>query len=159
LAGIDPYSRGKAASKPGEELVGALKESGFLAEHFPEMHAALLRYPSQTPRDVVDRFYWINQKVENRPTFILQHRMSVAQAEGALMVAQQFYVGHSYNSMQVVAGCIPMEKGTMVFYSNRTFTDQVAGIGRGVRHTIGRSQMRGELIKSFEEIRAQLTNP
>jgi hypothetical protein len=50
-----------------------------------------------------------------------------------------------------------MDGGTIMLYSNRTFTDQVTGIGSGLRHSIGRKQMRDTIVKSFEEIRAAVS--
>jgi hypothetical protein len=92
--------------------------------------------------------------VEGRPTFILTHQMSIVRPEGSFMAERQFYVGHSYNSLFLLAGCLPVEGGSVVFYSNHTSTDQVAGFGSGMRHSIGRGQMRDEIVKSFERIRA-----
>jgi hypothetical protein len=46
----------------------------------------------------------------------------------------------------------------VVLYSNHTSTDQVAGFGSALRHSIGRSQMRDEIIKNFEQIRHELQN-
>lgn len=158
LQSIAPYDRGGGkASHPGEELRAAATESKLFAEHFPELHRALLDYPDHQPNGVTHRFFWINQNVENRPTFILSHRMSYLQSEGALLVERQYYVGHSYNSMQVMVGCMPAKGGSVVFYSNHTSTDQVAGFASAMRHSIGRGQMRDEIIKSFEQIRASLS--
>jgi len=154
LAGIPEYDRGKKTSSPESELRIALKESELFNTHFPELQKALLEYPANQPTDVKHRFFWINQTVEKRPTFILTHRMGVVRAEGALMVEQQYYVGHSYNSMQVISGAIPVPGGTLVFHSNHTSTDQVAGLGSGLKRSIGRGQMREETIRGFETMRA-----
>ena len=155
LAAIAPYDRGDGVqAKPGDELTLALKESQMLAKYFPELQKALLEFPRSQPEGMVHRFFWINQKIEDRPDFILSHRMKYIRPEGAFLAERQYYVGHSYNSMQILAGCIPMEKGTFVFYSNRTFTDQVAGFASGMKHSIGRGQMRDEIVKGFQEIRA-----
>jgi hypothetical protein len=48
----------------------------------------------------------------------------------------------------------PFGEDTLIFYTNRTFTDQVAGFGSGTKHTIGRKMMLGEVVKLFESIRA-----
>jgi hypothetical protein len=154
LSAVAPYDRGDGDfAKPGEELTLAMKESRMLAKFFPLLHKALLEYPNSQPEGMVHRFFWINQTVEERPTFILSHRMKFIQPEGAFLAERQYYVGHSYNSMQILAGCIPAQGGTLVFYSNRTFTDQVAGFAQGMRHSIGRDRMKEEIVKGFEEIR------
>lgn len=158
LAGVEPYNRGRGkVSRPGDELKGALKESTLLADFFPEIHRALRLYPNAQPADAKQRFFWINQKVENRPTLILSHRTYIIRPEGAFMAERQFYVEHSYNSLFLLAGCLPVEGGTVIFYSNHTSTDQVAGVGSGLRHSIGRKQMRDEIVANFEQIRAAVT--
>jgi hypothetical protein len=157
LSAVAGYDRGgKKTSSPSDELRLALKESTLFSGHYPELQQALLDFPNRQPEGVINRFFWINQRVEKRPTFILVHRMAVVQAEGALMVEQQFYVGHSFNSMQVISGCVAVPGGCLVFHSNHTSTDQVAGFGSGLRHTIGRDQMRDQTLKDFEQMRASL---
>lgn len=157
LSSVASYDRGgKKAATPGDELKLAINESALFSKHFPDLHRAILDYPKNQPQGVINRFFWINQKVEKRPTWILVHRMALVQPEGALMVEQQFYVGHSFNSMQIISGCIAVPGGSVVFHSNHTSTDQVAGIGSGLRHSIGRDQMRDETIEGFEQMRASL---
>lgn len=156
LAGIPTYDRGKKSVSPAEELRVAMKESSLLGKHFPELQKAALDFPANQPEGVINRFFWINQIVEKRPTFILARRMACTRPEGAIMVEQQFYVGHSYNSMQTISGCLAVPGGCLVFHSNHTSTDQVAGFGSGLRHSIGRDQMREETIASFEQMRAGL---
>jgi hypothetical protein len=153
LAGIAP--RGKA--RPAEELQTALNEANLLAKLFPEIYRALQKYPEAQPDDLRHAFFWINQRVENRPTFILAHRSYIVRADSAFMAERQFYVERSYNSLFLLAGVMPMDGGTIMLYSNRTFTDQVTGIGSGLRHSIGRKQMRDTIVKSFEEIRAAVS--
>ena len=155
LAGIEP--RGRA--RPSEELQSALKEEKLLATFFPAIHQALRLYPGAQPADLQHRYFWINQRVENRPAFILAHRSYFVRPDGAFMAERQFYVEHSYNSLFLLAGVMPMSGGTIVLYSNRTFTDQVAGLGSGLRHSIGRKQMRDEIVKGFEQIRTTVSRP
>jgi hypothetical protein len=155
LDGIEP--RGRA--RPSEELQTALKEEKLLAKFFPEIHQALRLYPGAQPADLQHRYFWINQRVENRPTFILAHRSSFVRPDGAFMAERQFYVEHSYNSLFLLAGVMPMSGGTIVLYSNRTFTDQVAGFGSGLRRSIGRKQMRDAIVKNFEQIRTTVSRP
>ncbi len=57
------------------------------------------------------------------------------------------------NSLTFVIGAVPVENGIVMFYRNRTFTDQVAGFGSGMKKGIGRGQMRNTIVKLFEESR------
>ncbi len=155
LNAIEPYDRGNGKlTAPGNEIQGSLNESKLLAAYFPELQRALLDYPKNQAEGITHRFFWLNENVENRPTFILAHRLSYVRPEGAFMAECQYYVGHSYDSLQILAGCLPAWNGTLIFYSNRTFTDQVAGFASGMRHSIGRDRMREDVIKGFEEFRA-----
>jgi hypothetical protein len=142
LGGIEPYTRGSDKAQPGEELRIATRAARLLEDRFPAFHRVFLNYPRDNTKEFEHRFYWIKQKVEERPAFILAHRIFYARPDGCLITERQFYVGHSYNSLQIVVGCLPSGDKTMIFYTNRTSCDQVAGIGGGLRHNIGRNMMR-----------------
>jgi len=160
LAGIAPYSRGgKEQARPGEELRLAAQSAKLLAERFPAFHRVLVNYPRDDSKEFEHRFYWIKQRVEKRPCFILAHRVFYPRPDGCLIAERQFYVGHSYNSLQIVVGCLPVGDRTMLFYTNRTSTDQVAGFSSGLKHTMGRNMMRDEIVKWFEEIRKGPAGP
>jgi len=156
LKGIVLYARGggKTAS-PGNELALAIRETMPMARR-QDYFQALLDYPANPLPAVEHRFYWFKQEVEGRPTFILAHRASRQSANAALLTEEQYYVGHSYNSNLVVAGGLQVQGGTLVFYINRTFTDQVTGFASGLRHTIGRGQMLSEVAAHLQQVRGQL---
>ncbi|MEI6085796.1 MAG: hypothetical protein WCS70_16045, partial [Verrucomicrobiota bacterium] len=140
---------------PGKELELAIKETMTAAPR-QDFFNALLRFPANPLADVEHRYYWFKQTVENRPTFILAHRTERHTATAALLTEEQFYVGHSYNSNFIAGGALEVQGGTLVFYVNRTFTDQVAGWGSSLKHSIGRSQMLSEVKASLTRIREQL---
>ena len=117
---------------------------------------ALLNYPADPLPDMEHRFYWFKKTVEDRPTFILAHRAERRAANAALLTEEQFYVGHSYNANFIAGGCLEVQGGTLVFYVNRTFTDQVAGFGSGLKHGIGRGRMLSEVATNLKRIRDQL---
>jgi hypothetical protein len=156
LNGIAPYTRGgRNESHPGKELELAINETKAAARN-QNYFNALLSYPSNPLPDMKHRFYWFKQTVEGRPTFILAHRAERQVANAALLTEEQFYVGHSYNSNFIAGGCLEVQGGTLVFYVNRTFTDQVAGWGSGMKHSIGRGQMLDEVATNLKRIREQL---
>ncbi len=157
LKGIAPYARGgKKTASPAEELALAIRETMPAAPRQQDYFQALLNYPAKPLPDVVHRFYWLKQTVENRPTFILAHRAERHSENGALLTEEQYFVGHSYNSNFIAGGCLAVEGGTLVFYVNRSFTDQVAGFGSGMKHGIGRGQMLAEVAANLKRIREQL---
>ncbi len=73
--------------------------------------------------------------------------------EFVLDVYQEFYVGHSYNSLQIIIGAYHLEQGTLIFYGNRTSTDKVACIAGSLKRNIGREVMRKTVIEHYESIR------
>jgi hypothetical protein len=72
----------------------------------------------------------------------------------ALYVERHVYVGDSYNASQILSAAVPYESGVLIFSSNRVSTDQVAGLGGDMKRMIGRRQLRGEIVKRFDRIRA-----
>ena len=156
LAGVAPYTRGgRKESSPARELTLAINET-MKAARRPDYFNALLSYPSNQLPDVEHRFYWLKQAVENRPTFILSHRAERHAANAALLTEEQYYVGHSYNSNFIAGGALEVQGGTIVFYVNRTFTDQVAGWGSSLKHNIGRGQMLDAVVAKLQRARGQL---
>jgi hypothetical protein len=47
---------------------------------------------------------------------------------------------------------LPYRDGALVFYIESTSTDQVAGIANGLRHIIGREQLKYQMIKHLEKL-------
>ena len=47
----------------------------------------------------------------------------------------------------------------MVFSTSRFSTDEVLGVGNQLKRSIGRGQLRDEMRKRLEGIRASLTRP
>lgn len=157
LGGVAPYARGeKELSSPGDELRSGINETMSAARQ-QDFFQSLLNYPTNALPAVQHRFYWFKQIVEDRPTFILAHRSEFRLGDTASLVSEeQFYVSHSYNANFVTGACVAVEGGTLVFYVNRTFTDQVTGFASGMRHSIGRKKMLAEVAANLRRIRDQL---
>ncbi len=102
---------------------------------------------------------WAVYDIQDRPTVVLIHRMFGRVGGGAFLLVRQFYVGQSYNSLQIMVGIMPVAEGTLCFYINRTSTDQVAGFGSGAAHRIGRKVLKKEVITLFESARESLEQP
>jgi hypothetical protein len=159
LAGIQPYARGEGReSNPAEELRNATSAARFLAREYPKIYDAFLHYPSGDQSGIESRFLWLKQRIQDRPTFILAHRVLCVRDGVAFAAERQFYVGQSYNSLQILYGLVPTEGKTLVVYLNRTSTDQVAGFLSGTRHGVGRKIMEKEVRRHFEEVLSTLRN-
>lgn len=62
----------------------------------------------------------------------------------------------AYAANQLNIGCLPYRDGTLVFYANRTSTDQIAGMGSSLKHSIGREQMQAEIVKRLKNLQKLL---
>ncbi|MDD4913422.1 MAG: hypothetical protein PHW13_00115 [Methylococcales bacterium] len=159
LAGIAAYSREDGVTSPAEELNEAARNCKVLSAFFPQLYSSLLKYPAGLPAGTEEHFYWINRKIESRPTAVLGHRIFQMTKAGALVVERQFYVGHSYNSTHQIVGALPYRTGTLVFYAERTSTDQVAGLASGLRHDIGRKHLQEQMVERLERLGKTLEAP
>jgi hypothetical protein len=154
LSGIAPYARHGPEASPAKELRTATISSKLLSRYYPDLYQAWLNYPATLPAGAEEQFSWLNRKVEDRPTAILGHRVLQTSDAGSVILARQFFVGHSYNSSHLIVGCLPYRNGSVVFYAHRTSTDQVAGMGSSLKHSIGREQMKDQMVKNLERLRS-----
>jgi hypothetical protein len=156
LKGILPYARGgKKTASPGEEITLGIQET-IPANRWPGYAKALLNYPADSLADMEHRFFCYKQEVEGRPAFILSHRAGVRGKHAALVTEQRYYVGHTYDCRFIAGDCVEVEGGTVMFYVNCTFTDQVAGMSSGLKHSIGRKRMLAGVAADWKHLREQL---
>ena len=153
LRGVAPYDRDGSQSDAASELHEFAISNSVLAQYFPDLYVAWLNYPAKLPKDTEEKYLWFNLRVEDRPTPILTHRIMQTTPKGVVVLARQFYVGHSYNASQLTIGCFPYRNGVILFYARRMSTDRVAGIGSGLKHSIGRERMRGEILKRMQRLK------
>ena len=147
IKGIAPYDRGNnTLVNPGVDLQTAGLEHDLLKPYFPELFNAWLNYPDMPlPKGVEDFYNWSNRLVQSRATAILTHRLMLSEAQGELILIRQFYAGHSFNANQLTIICLPYKQGSLVFYTNRTFTDQVSGFGSALKHLIGDNMAQSQV--------------
>lgn len=156
LEGIAAYARDGGKADPAAELHIAAKNTKVLQRYFPNLYKVWLNYPAALPAGATERFYWLNRKVEGRPTATLDHMIMQTVDSGAIIVLRQFYVGHTYNSSQMVVGCLPYREGTIVFYAQKASTDQVAGVGSDLKRNIGRERIKEQMISRLERLRSAI---
>jgi len=149
LNGITTYQRsGEETSSPAEELVTATRAMEDMKRYAPEFFNILQNFPDAQLTDVEHRFYVFKADIEGRTGFILSHRIYFFGTEFTILAERHIYTPHSYNSLQLVAGIIPHEDSSVLFYGNRTYTDQVSGLGSSIKHSVG-SEMMAEEIKAL----------
>jgi hypothetical protein len=149
-----PYDRGGDNSSPADDLRSAAEASTLVQQAVPELYQSFLAYPGQGVADAEHRFFWTEQFADDRPVYILTHRMAQQRPDLLVVLSRDFYVSHSFNASQGAAGALPVEDGVVIFYANRTSSDQVAGFMSAMRHEIGRGMMRDSLVAAMEDIRA-----
>jgi len=160
LEGVEPYARsGRKTASPRRELTVAFSSLELLERYFPEFRLTLLRYPDQLHDDTRSRFYWIKRQFGGRPTFVLAHRLEKSRDDFVIAAELHYYVEHSYNSMLALIACVPTADGTLVLSISRIFTDQVTGVGSGLKKKIGRQQIVKATAEHFAEMRAALQKP
>ena len=140
--------------KAGKKLQLAASASKFFEKNEPELYAAFTGFPEIDLEQVEHRFYWIKQRVQDRPTLILSHRMLFQKPSHVVVAERQYYIGHSYNSVQIVNAALPVEKGLVLFYTSRTSIDQLAGFKGRVGRPIAAERLIERVSKRFETLRA-----
>ncbi len=160
LAAIAPYARsGGAVTDPAAELRGAASDADRLARYGAELREALLRYPAPQALQMASRFYWIKRRIQRRPQLSLVHEIAVSGRDPSILVERTFYVGHSYNAGEIITGAHGYQDGTVVFSTSRFSTDEVLGVGNQLKRSIGRAQLRDEMRKRLDRLRASLSRP
>jgi hypothetical protein len=159
LEGIAPYARRHGVADPAALLRVAAGDARIVAHTMPRLAEALLRFPAEQSATAISQVYWVKRQVQGRPTPILIHHLVDVTDRLALYVERHLYVGHTYNASQILSGAVPYDDGVLVFSSNRVSTDQVAGLGGEMKRIIGRRQLRGEIVKRFDRVRAALARP
>ncbi len=159
LDAVAPYTRRTGVSDPTALLRVAAGDARIIAHVAPHLSDSLLRYPAEQSSTVISRLYWVKRQVQGRPTPILIHHLVDVSPTMALYVERHIYVGHTYNASQILCAAVPYEDGVLILSSNRVSTDQVAGLGGEMKRMIGRRQLRAEIVKRFDRIRAALAAP
>ena len=155
LAGIAGYARGKDKQiDTGGDLRRAVEAAVNLKKNAPNFFDLLLNYPQSRPAGLEEEFSWTHYMAHGTPVFLLSHRVWMPDGDAWLLANRQFYVTASYNSVQIIAGFLPVESGTLVIYVNRTSTDQVTGFGGSTKRAMGTKVMTSQIEDLFKKAKA-----
>lgn len=157
LDGVADYDQGGSPLTPAKQL-RAVEAQGeeFLTTYFPDFWKAVSGYPANGSADISSKIYWLKRTVEGRPTFILIHQMVQAGDDFVLTTQRQFYVGQTYESLQMTGLALPAEEGAMVFSVNSVFTDQITGFFSNVALSVGQGRTKDDMAKHFENVRQKI---
>ena len=154
LQGVSPYRQGGTTLEPAAELSAVQDQArDFLATFFPAFEKAFTSYPKETSPDVAHGHYWLKREVEGRPAFVLAHQMVAGGADYVLLSLREYFVGHTYESLQVIALALPFEEGSLVFYVNSAFTEKITGFFSGVAQSVGQGRMKDDLTEYFQALK------
>lgn len=154
---VENYARGRGrVAEPREELRLAASELPLMSHRVPKIYQAWLEYPRAQPPNSDHQFLWLKRNVEGRPTFVLAHR-AIYKGEHAIFSAERhFYVGQSYNSLQMASYASALGAESVGILLSRTSTDRVAGFGTSAKKKIGRAIVRKALVGTYERLLAAL---
>jgi hypothetical protein len=158
LAGIAPYARDGDERDVAGALKASTSASRILTNFAPAFRSVLLSYPAEQPAGMEEQFYWLAYDLDDRPNLTLRHRLAQPMGDAYVVADREFYVMQGYNEMQALAGFLPAEGGTVIFYVTRTSTDRAGGFGASAKHAIGRKLMAREIEAIFEKTRAAEQN-
>jgi hypothetical protein len=75
-----------------------------LLELYPDFHGAWLNYPRNQPEDIVgDNYFWVKLNFDERPAFILSHRLVSWNEDMHLVGIRDYHVSHFFDVSQCVA--------------------------------------------------------
>ncbi len=156
LDGMDTYKgKGRTVIDPAAGLQAIVAELRELEEYYPVFYRNLANYPDG-PEGVEHEFYLDKKQIQNRPNFVLVHRMVESAPDHALVVQREFYVGHTYKSLQGSVVFLPYRDGTLVMMGTDTFLDRVAGFGSSIAKPIGRRKVAEAVQPILKLMRAEL---
>jgi hypothetical protein len=160
LAGIAAYARtGRAVTDPVPDLRLAIADVERIGRTGADFREALIRYPADQPAQMASQVYWVKRRVQRRPHLSLLHRMVVTGTGSMIHLERYFYVGHSFNSTEILTGTLAYQDGAMVFSTTRVSTDEVLGMGSQVKRTVARGQVRDEMRTRLERLRSAISRP
>jgi hypothetical protein len=153
LAGAKPYAREKGADvSPGQELRKTEENMQGLHELYPDFHNAWLRYPRKQPDDIVgDDYFWVKLNIDDRPAFILSHRLASRNADMHLVGIRDYYVSHFFDVSQRVAVVTRLDSGDdILIYVERAWVDYWSGLA-SLRKKVGRKVMETQMEHLLED--------
>jgi len=153
LAGAQPYAREKGEDvSPGEELRKTEDDLKGLHELYPDFHNAWLSYPRNMPEDLVgDDFFWVKLNIDERPAFMLSHRLVTNSEDAHLVGIRDYYISHFFDVSQRVAGVLRLESGEhILIYIERAWVDYWSGFV-SLSKRIGRKVMKKQMEHLLED--------
>ncbi len=154
LDAIAPYAReGGEVYAPGATLRAAAEGSSLFASGYPRLHRAFLDYPESPHPEALHRFHWAKRRVEDRPAFVLGHRMMLRHPALTILTLRSFYVSRVYDGLDTVVGLIPEGDEVLGVATYRFVAEPMQGLRRVVRRPQVRRRARDVLTEHVTAVR------
>lgn len=150
LDGIADYQVGKNQTvNIAHYLEETEKSAKVLKKDFPALYAAALGYP-KAGASLDNKLFAVALEVEGEPQFVLSHWM-IDKDSGDYVAGmqRQYYVNHTYDTLQMSFVVLPYADGVLVVLLNQTFTPKVTGFASGMAHNIGRKRLAEAIAETF----------
>lgn len=116
-----------------------------LHELYPDFHNAWLRYPEKIPDIERDDYFWVKLMIDERPAFILSHRLVSSNEDVHLVGIRDYYVSHFFDVAQRVAAVTRLDSGKdIMIYIERAWVDYWSGfasLSKKIGHKVMTQQM------------------
>jgi hypothetical protein len=117
----------------------------------PDFYEDLRQYPKVTDR--AQQYLLVRENWENRPLYSLVHRMADISEQYAFIMHREYFVGHSYDAMQVTFLFVPYKGGTLIGLATDVITDKAAGFGISYRHKVGRKKIHSAAERRLIDVK------
>lgn len=147
LDGAQPYAREDGqVVMPGEELRLSEENMTGLHELHPAFHGAWLKYPASSPEGVIiDDYFWVELEVEERPTFLLSHRLASVTEDTTIVGVRDYYASHFFDVAQRAVAVMDLDSGArLLLYMERAWVDYWSGFV-GVKKRLGSKVMTRQM--------------
>ncbi|MBK8174321.1 MAG: hypothetical protein IPK66_03280 [Rhodospirillales bacterium] len=152
LAGLANYDRGDTVSSPAAQL-REIDHSSSVPARLASIVRDLDRFPDASGVHADNYFYWKKTKVEGRSLFILSHVLVEEQPDAVLFAMREYYVGHTYNTLQQAGIVLPNGESSDLFIFNSTLTDRITGVFSSIARAIGQQRSRDALEAYLASLR------
>jgi hypothetical protein len=94
---------------------------------------------------VGDDYFWVKLDIDDRPAFILSHRLASSNADMHLVGIRDYYVSHFFDVSQRVAVVTRLDTGSdILIYIERAWVDYWSGfasLSKKLGHKVMKQQM------------------
>jgi hypothetical protein len=150
LAGIEDYA-GKGRS-PRTDL-GYANAAALDLIRLPALRAELIAAPAESSGGAEHSLEWSIEKARGQASPVLIHRIRYGDADRQALLSRHFYSGYDYDALQILVWIFPSDGSkSAVFYTNHTYTSQVAGFGGGAKRSIGRKLLQQGLVAEMQRV-------